>query len=60
MSKTNAEHYYKNNSKTLRYDEETNENKAQDVFYKNDDYCENNCNDDYTKCWLKYFKKSKN
>lgn len=22
MSKTNAEHYYKNNSKTLRYDEE--------------------------------------
>ena len=39
------------------YDEETNENKAQDVFYKNDDYCENNCNDDYTKCWLKYFKK---
>ena len=39
------------------YDEETNENKAQDVFYKDDDYCENNCNDDYTKCWLKYFKK---
>ena len=38
------------------YDEETNENKAQDVFYKDDDYCENNCNDDYTKCWLKYFK----
>ena len=39
------------------YDEETNENKAQDVFYKDDDYCENNCNDDYTKCWLKYFSK---
>ena len=39
------------------YDEETNEDKAQDVFYKDDDYCENNCNDDYTKCWLKYFKK---
>lgn len=39
------------------YDEETNENKAQDVFYKDDDYCENNCNDDYTKCWLKYFKR---
>ena len=38
------------------YDEETNEDKAQDVFYKDDDYCENNCNDDYTKCWLKYFK----
>ena len=39
------------------YDEETNENKAQDVFYKDDYYCENNCNDDYTKCWLKYFKR---
>lgn len=39
------------------YDEETNENKAQDVFCKDDDYCENNCNDDYTKCWLKYFKR---
>lgn len=39
------------------YDEETNEGKAQDVFYKDDDYCENNCNDDYTKCWLKYFKR---
>ena len=39
------------------YDEKTNENKAQDVFYKDDDYCENNCNDDYTKCWLKYFKR---
>ena len=39
------------------YDEETDENKAQDVFYKDDDYCENNCNDDYTKCWLKYFKR---
>lgn len=39
------------------YDEETNDDKAQDVFYKDDDYCENNCNDDYTKCWLKYFKR---
>ena len=39
------------------YDEETNENKAQDLFYKDDDYCENNCNDDYKKCWLKYFKR---
>ena len=39
------------------YVEETNEDKAQDVFYKDDDYCENNCNDDYTKCWLKYFKR---
>ena len=41
----------------FNYDKETNENKAQDVFYKDDDYCENNCNDDYTKCWLKYFKR---
>ena len=39
------------------YDKETNEDKAQDVFCKDDGYCENNCNDDYTKCWLKYFKR---
>ena len=39
------------------FENNTNENKAQDVFYKDDDYCENNCNDDYTKCWLKYFKR---
>ena len=39
--------YYKN----------TIEDKAQEVFYENDDYCENNCNDDYKKCWLKYFRK---
>ena len=39
------------------YNEETNEDKAQDLFYKDDDYCENNCNDDYKKCWLKYFKR---
>ena len=30
------------------------EEKAQDVFYE-DDYCEENCNDIYKKCWLKYF-----
>ena len=28
------------------------EEKAQDVFYE-DDYCEENCNDIYKKCWLK-------
>lgn len=39
------------------YDEETNENKAQEVFCQDDDYCENNCNGDYKKCWLKYFNK---
>ena len=32
------------------------EEKAQDVFYE-DDYCEQNCNDIYKKCWLKYFEK---
>ena len=39
------------------YNENTIEDKAQEVFYENDDYCENNCNDDYKKCWLKYFRK---
>lgn len=39
------------------YDKNTIEDKAQEVFYENDDYCENNCNDDYKKCWLKYFRK---
>lgn len=32
------------------------EEKAQDAFYE-DDYCEENCNDIYKKCWLKYFEK---
>ena len=36
------------------YQERCNEEKAQDVFYE-DGYCEENCNDDYKKCWLKYF-----
>jgi len=35
------------------YQEECDEEKAQDVFYEKE-YCEN-CNDDYKKCWLKYF-----
>ena len=38
------------------YTEKCDEEKAQDVFYEND-YCEENCNDDYKKCWLKYFEK---
>lgn len=32
------------------------EEKAQDVLYE-DDYCEENCNDIYKKCWMKYFEK---
>lgn len=32
------------------------EEKAQDIFYE-DDYCEENCDDIYKKCWLKYFEK---
>lgn len=35
---------------------EEKEEKAQDVIYE-DDYCEENCNDIYKKCWLKYFEK---
>lgn len=32
------------------------EDKSQSVFYE-DNWCENNCNDNYKDCWLKYFKK---
>ena len=38
------------------YTEKCDEEKAQDVFYE-DDYCEKTCNDDYKKCWLKYFER---
>ena len=38
------------------YTEKCDEEKAQDVFYE-DDYCEKTCNDNYKKCWLKYFKR---
>ena len=38
------------------YTEKCDEEKAQDVFYE-DNYCEENCNDDYKKCWLKYFER---
>lgn len=34
------------------YDKNTIEDKAQEVFCQDDDYCENNCNDDYTKCCI--------
>ena len=37
------------------FEENSKEDKAQNIFY-NDEYCENNCNDNYKDCWLKYFK----
>lgn len=42
----------------LCFERDTNEDKVQDVFYENE-YCENTCNDDYAKCWLKYFERLK-
>ena len=38
------------------FENNTNENKSQSIFYE-DEWCENNCNDNYKDCWLKYFKK---
>lgn len=38
------------------FDNSTNEDKSQSIFYE-DEWCENNCNDNYKDCWLKYFKK---
>lgn len=38
------------------FENNTNEDKSQSVFYE-DEWCENNCNDNYKNCWLKYFKK---
>ena len=38
------------------FDNNTNEDKSQSIFYE-DEWCENNCNDNYKDCWLKYFKK---
>lgn len=32
------------------------EEKAQEVFYEND-YCEEHCDEEYKKCWLKYFER---
>ena len=37
------------------FEDNSKENEAQNIFY-NDEYCENNCNDIYKDCWLKYFK----
>ena len=39
----------------FRFEDNSKEDKAQNIFY-NDEYCENNCNDIYKNCWLKYFK----
>lgn len=37
------------------FEDNSKEDKAQNIFY-NDEYCENNCNNNYKDCWLKYFK----
>lgn len=38
------------------YVKNSNEDKAQDIFYNdNGAWCEKYCNDNYNKCWLKYF-----
>lgn len=39
----------------FKFEDNSKENKAQNIFYS-DEYCENNCNDIYKDCWLKYFK----
>lgn len=38
------------------FENNTNEDKSQSVFYE-DEWCDNNCNDNYKDCWLKYFKR---
>lgn len=38
------------------FENNTNEDKSQSIFYE-DQWCENNCDDNYKDCWLKYFKK---
>lgn len=40
----------------IGFENNSKEEKAQNIFYK-DDYCENNCNDNYKDCWLRYFKR---
>ena len=39
----------------FNFEDNSKEDKAQNTFY-NDEYCENNCNDNYKDCWLRYFK----
>ena len=38
------------------FENNTNEDKSQSIFYE-DQWCENNCDDNYKDCWLKYFNK---
>lgn len=39
------------------FDENSIQDKAQNVFYDDEgEFCENNCNECYKKCWLKFFK----
>ena len=40
----------------FEFENSTNEDKSQSIFYE-DEWCENNCDDNYKDCWLKYFKK---
>ena len=40
----------------LGFENNTNEDKSQSIFYE-DEWCENNCNNNYKDCWLKYFEK---
>ena len=40
------------------FENNTNEDKSQSIFYE-DEWCENNCDDNYKDCWLKYFKRLK-
>ena len=37
------------------FEDNSKEDEAQNIFYSGE-YCENNCNDIYKDCWLKYFK----
>ena len=38
------------------FEDNSKEDKSQSVLYE-DEWCANNCNDNYKDCWLKYFKK---
>ena len=40
---------------SFKFEDNSKEDEAQNIFY-NDEYCENNCNDIYKDCWIKYFK----
>ena len=47
--------FFKNNCPLdFSYTEKCDEDEAQNVFYE-DAYCEENCTNEFKKCWLKYF-----